>query len=160
VFIGDEDQFWLRKCQTQEENHIVKIRSSEDNTFKDYESIDGKFPYGGLYGAIKMELQSIKITINDRSSIVSNDLLPSINAPKFCSKNLLKSGFEAYQDVDDIYLYVSGGNAANAYFGKLIFNQSSYVTSIMVDYWPLIPILFLDDGKGFRIVQNGSRQKT
>jgi len=25
---------------------------------------------------------------------------------------------------------------------------------------PLIPFLFLDDGKGFRIVQNGSRQKT
>jgi len=24
----------------------------------------------------------------------------------------------------------------------------------------LIPFLFLDDGKGFRIVQNGSRQKT
>jgi len=24
----------------------------------------------------------------------------------------------------------------------------------------VIPFLFLDDGKGFRIVQNGSRQKT
>jgi len=26
--------------------------------------------------------------------------------------------------------------------------------------YQLIPFLFLDDGKGFRIVQNGSRQKT
>lgn len=119
-----------------EEQHEDKFRKSS-NDYKDYESIDGKFPYGGLYGKIKRELSQIKFKRNNKQLNVEANAIPSINEPIFCDRSMLKNGIEAYQDDENIYIYVSGGGAADTYFGKLVFNQTGFVTSIMIDYVPM-----------------------
>ena len=106
----------------------------DSNNYKDYESIDGKFPYGGLYGRINRELSNINFKINSQQLELDKDAIPSINEPMFCEGSMLGNGIEAYQDGENIYIYISGGNAADTYFGKLVFDQTGFVTSIMVDY--------------------------
>jgi len=119
-----------------ERQHEVIFRKS-NNDYKDYESIDGKFPYGGLYGSINRELSKINFKINNKQLEIDKDVIPSINEPMFCERSMLGNGIEAYQDDENIYIYISGGNAADTYFGKLVFNQTGFVTSIMVDYVPM-----------------------
>ena len=50
------------------------------------------------------------------------------------------------------------------FFLELILNTlgiySLGICLVAILNYAVIPFLFLDDGKGFRIVQNGSRQKT
>lgn len=132
-----------------EEQHEVKFRKN-NNDYQDYESIDGKFPYGGLYGKINRELSLIKFKANNNHIKVNMEAIPSINEPKFCDRSILGNGIEAYQDDENIYVYISGGNAADTYFGKLVFNQTGFVTSIMVDYVPMSRYgCFGDDYLGF-----------
>lgn len=131
------------------EDHEIKFRKSSSKN-RDYESIDGKFPYGGIYGDVDRELNKITIKINDRKESINIENLPSINNPMFCESSMLKNGIEAYQHGDNVYVYISGGHAANTYFGKLVFNQNGFVTSIMVDYVPLSRYgSFSDDFIGF-----------
>ena len=119
-----------------EKNHDVKFRNIESG-YKDYLSIDGKFPYGGLYGNIKTELSKIDLTIGNRKIKLNKATMPSINEPELCNRSMLENGIEAYQDDNYLYIYVSGGSAADTYFGKLIFNQTEFVTSIFIDYVPM-----------------------
>jgi len=49
---------------------------------------------------------------------------------------------------------------SNTDFEKIHRNSSLKIKTGNIELLPVIPFLFLDDGKGFRIVQNGSRQKT
>lgn len=133
---GKTCEIEIEAAKFMEELHTVKYRKGE-NPNKYIDLIDGKIPYGGLYGKIDRELKWIHFRLDDKTFDISYKFLPSINEPILCSQSLLPNGIEVYEDEDMVYIYVSGGEAADTYFGKLVFDNSGFATSIMVDYVPL-----------------------
>lgn len=126
----------IKASKFDEEQHEI-IFTSSDDYYKDYKKIDGKIPYGAFYGKSKHEVTSVSININDSLNVTNSISLPSLNNTLFCERNGKENGVKAYEDNDYIYIYVSGGNAANYYFGKLVFKHNKYITSIIVDYVPI-----------------------
>lgn len=119
-----------------EAEHQVKFRNNSKD-YKDYETVDGKLPYGGFYGKINRDLKSLSIKINNNPINTDINSYSNIYEPNFCSSKSFYKGIQAYEDDDNIYIYVTGGNAADTYFGKIVFNQRGFITSILIDYVPL-----------------------
>lgn len=101
--------------------------------------IDGKNPFGAVYSKQpNKEIKSLSIEINGRLLQTSIDKYQNLYEPEFCNFGSYQKITEAYEDGDNIYIYIFGGNAADSYFAKLIFDKTSgYITSIIADYGPL-----------------------
>ena len=133
---GDKIKIEIRAGEFFENNHKVKLRRNEDAIIG-YDLIDGKFPFGGNYGEIERDLQMVRCQIGNKNFDLDMNRVPSINEPTLCETNSWDNGIKAFQDNNFIYIYISGGNAASTYYGKLVLDYEKYITSIFVDYYPL-----------------------
>ncbi|MDF1694826.1 MAG: hypothetical protein P1U56_03305 [Saprospiraceae bacterium] len=78
---------------------------------------------------------SLTIKINDKDLQTSLANYQNLYEPEFCNFGGYQRITEAYEDGDNIYVYIFGGNAADSYFSKLIFDKTNgYVASIVADY--------------------------
>ena len=98
--------------------------------------VDGSYPYGAVYGnKPSEELESLTIKIDGKEIETDIDKYRNLYEPAFCNFGSYQRITEAYEDGENIYIYLYGGNAADSYFAKLIFNiTKGFVTSIIADY--------------------------
>jgi len=66
---------------------------------------------------------SLRIRINGRELDTQLNQYNNVYEPDFCEFGGHRRATEAYEDGDNIYVYLFGGNAANGYFAKLIFDK-------------------------------------
>jgi hypothetical protein len=100
--------------------------------------IDGKYPFGTINAEYqKKELKSLTIKINGKKLNTNIEEYKNLYNPNFCNFGMHIRIAEVYEDGDNLYIYIFGGNAADTYFAKLIFDKSGYITSIVADYFPL-----------------------
>ncbi len=127
----------------------VEIKAKEFNSYGrelGYEDkfnflaeIDGKYPYGAVYSKVpNRELESLKISINGKRIKTLIDKYNNLYEPEFCNFGGYRRIIEGYEDGENIYIYIFGGNAAGSYFAKLVFDKTEgYVTSIISEYGAL-----------------------
>lgn len=130
----------------------IEIRSSKFNTNNrkinidkkhNYISeIDGKYPFGATYynNSIEeiIELSQLEIVIAGNGLETNMEEFNNLFNPNFCSFGMHKRIAEAYQDGNNIYIYLFGGSNAGSYFSKLIFDiNKGYIGKIVADYVPL-----------------------
>lgn len=132
---GDNIKIELKIDKFDSLNRVLKYQNSSNFLIE----VDGKHPYGSVYAVQpEREIKSLKIVINDNEIETSVDKYQNLYEPKLCNFGSHQKITEAYEDGEHIYIYIFGGNAADAYFAKLIFHKKSgYITSIISDYKPL-----------------------
>lgn len=116
-------------------NRILKYEEKSNFLIE----VDGMYPFGAVYyERPRREIESLEIKINDKHINTSSWKYKNLYEPSFCNFSINQRITEAYEDGQFIYIYIFGGNAADSYFAKLIFDKTDgYVTSIIVDYIPL-----------------------
>lgn len=116
------------------EHHI-----EANNDTSSIQKIDDQFPYGAAYGIPKVEIKHINIEINGISLKIPKAAYSNLYSPLFCRSFQFFKQIEAYESLNGkyLYVYIYGGNAADSYFSKLVFDRSGYKTRIISDYYPL-----------------------
>jgi len=127
------------KIEIKTKDFITNAHNLEFQKSTDYLiSVDNKYPYGAVYSkSPKKELNSLEIKINGKRLDTNIYKYKNLYEVEFCNFGGYRRIAEAYEDGENIYIYLNGGNAADSYFAKLVFNRSGYVTSIVADYSPL-----------------------
>ncbi|MFK7971722.1 MAG: hypothetical protein AB8F95_15250 [Bacteroidia bacterium] len=120
----------------------------------DRELIDGKEPWGGFYTYPETEIDALMISVNGKfismkdelRDLFNFDMCDSDSRSYFNPNPLLK-----YDKENKVfYLYVKGGNAADSYFGKIIFDEGGYLKRYLVHYGQLSKTGSFGEGfKGF-----------
>jgi len=105
-----------------------------------YVEIDSLTPIGSYYEIPKLEIDCIEIKVNKKEVIIPKSSyidLYEVTQEKF--KQFYKP-IEAYSSHDGefIFIYIFGGNAADSFFSKLIFNKEKFITRITADYKQLL----------------------
>lgn len=103
------------------------------------EKINGKPPYGSFYGLPYNYISNITIRFNNQEIIIPNEAYEDLYNISTCESELFKRKIEVYISKDEqyIYLYLYGGNAANTFFTKLIFDKEKYLDRTLVLYGDL-----------------------
>ena len=132
---GDDCRIEIRSQEFKPKQH--KLKYDDKSNFLD--EVDGKYPFGAVYSKYpSKELESVSIEINKIKIDTRISKYKNLYEAQFCNFGTFQKITEAYEDGDNIYIYIFGGNAADTYFAKLIFNTSSgFVTSIISDYVPM-----------------------
>ena len=135
LLTGEHIRIEINDGDFDPEKHKIKFTENSEMILE----VDGKFPFGGMYSALpQKELKTVDININDRSVRTNINEYVNIYEPNFCNFGSHSRITEAYEDGENIYIYIFGGNAADSYFAKLIFHVTEgYITSIISDYVPL-----------------------
>lgn len=134
---GKQIEFKLSLKKFEKENHQIKYIVDEQGDIIEWESIDGKEPWGGNYGA-GTEVDKLEISVNGNQIEMKDELRDVFNF-RMCDSDsriyfnpnpLLKydKGNEVF------YLYIKGGNAASHYFGKFVFNEKRFLKRYLVNY--------------------------
>jgi hypothetical protein len=130
--------------------HNIEYKEGYENC----KLIDGNEPWGGFYGCPETEVEDINVKINGNKIDIKDQLTDMFDF-QMCNSDyrhffnpapLLK-----YDDKNKVfYLYVKGGNAANNYFGKVVFNENGFIGRYMMNYIQLSRTSsFKPDFKGF-----------
>lgn len=98
--------------------------------------IDDKFPFGGWTHIPKNQIKTITILIDSFLLTVPQNAYIDLFNLSMCEYSTFIRGIEAYESLNGeyIYLYIYGGNAADTFFCKLIFNQHKYLSRIVSEY--------------------------
>lgn len=125
----------------------VKIKFKKFNAKKhsikeidDVNHIDSQIAFGAYYGTPKLEIDCFKIIVNGKSVIIPESVYKKFYEVTQCEGYLFYEPVQVYSSNDGkyIFVYLKGGNAADTYFAKLIFNQEKYITEIVADYLTLL----------------------
>ena len=114
--------------------------------------IDGQSPFGCLYNFPEKKIRYFSISIDGKQIAIPKNAYENLYDPNICNTWHFERKIEAYTSLDGqyIYIYIYGGNAAGAYFSKLIFDKKKYLTKISAGYYELsIHGSFRDDFVGF-----------
>jgi len=113
------------------EDHSIAIHPEHDYI----QSIDGAYPWGGVYGPPETEIQSLSISVNGKGLSIPLNSYADLFEPDLCDLDHFRRPIEAFTSLSGefIYLYIYGGDNAATYFCKLVFDQQSYVTRIIPD---------------------------
>lgn len=114
-----------------------KIKMDENGNLIE---INGNYPYGEVYGIKNRHVEyisTVSIKIDGVAMKYDINTLVGLYDPNFCYFNDWTRMIEAYEHDNRIYIYIQGGNAANTYCSKLIFDHKNFITSIVVDYYYL-----------------------
>ncbi len=133
-------EFKLSLKKFDKEIHTIKyINDMIDENW--CELIDGKEPWGGIYGHPKTEIDKIEVVINGKSIEMKNELSDVFDFQMcefdyriyFNPNPLLK-----YDKENEVfYLYIKGGNAADNYFGKFVFDENQFIKRYLLHYGQL-----------------------
>lgn len=117
-------------------DHKIKYDDDDDEVI---EKINGKSPYGSFYGLPYNYISNIKILFNNQEIIIPNEAYDDLYNITTCKSEFFKRKIEVYISKDEqyIYLYLYGGNAANTFFTKLIFDKEKYLDRTLVLYGDL-----------------------
>jgi len=138
---GKQIEFKLSLKKFKKQNHKIKYKVHPENGYQDCESIDGKEPWGGYYGHPKTEIDKLEVSINgkkiemkDKLQDVFNFQMCDFDYRRYFNPNpLLKYDIEN----EVFYLYIKGGNAADNYFGKFVFNEDKFIKRYLLHYGQL-----------------------
>ncbi|KAA1242352.1 hypothetical protein [Aquimarina sp. RZ0] len=114
-------------------NHVI---SEKDNITY----VDNQIAFGSYYNTPTLEIDCLKITVNNKKINIPKAAYKNFYDVTQCSSYLLYKPVKVYtsENGDYIFIYLYGGNAANTYFAKLIFNKGEYITQIVADYKELV----------------------
>lgn len=106
------------------------------------ESIDGKYPYGANHWNENYKPQRfnlVEILAGGEELTVPEDAFSNLYNVTQCRSDgwSWMRPIEVYTEDDQIYIYLYGGNAADTYFAKVVFNKDKYITTLVADYGPL-----------------------
>lgn len=130
-------------------NYKIELKGAEFDSTKHevvfdgsgmIKSIDSRFPFGASNNLMTLpekEIKEIIIEINHEPISVPKSAYNNLYEPEFCFFGGWRKKTEAFLNQDYVYVYIFGGNASNSYMAKLVFNKEEYITSIIVDYYPL-----------------------
>ncbi|MCG8804033.1 hypothetical protein [Tenacibaculum finnmarkense] len=134
LFNGDKCKIEIKTQDFVPQKHKLKYQNKSNFLIE----VDGEYPFGAVYSKHpREELESLEIKINGKSLKTKIESYKNIYEPEFCNFGGYIRITEAYEDGDNIYIYLHGGLAADSYFAKLIFDKTGFVTSIIADYSPL-----------------------
>ncbi len=141
IIEGKQIEFKLSLKEFKKENHKIKYKVHSINGYQDCEAIDGKEPWGGYYGHPKTEIDKLEVSINgkkiqmkEKFQDVFNFQMCDSDYRKYFNPNpLLKYDIEN----EVYYLYIKGGNAADNYFGKFVFNENQFINRYLLHYGQL-----------------------
>lgn len=132
---GDVYQIYISSRSYIAKEHVSKKHEEYDY----YVDIDGQVPYGGFHGIPTTEIDTLYISINGKYLNIPRSAYSNFYGPNICHEipriRLIRT-IEAYVSLDSQYLYVylNGGNAANTYFSKLVFDTNGFITKIATSY--------------------------
>ncbi|CAM1345634.1 hypothetical protein [Tenacibaculum amylolyticum] len=136
---GDKCEIEIKLQDFDKRSHEIVYDKENDFINK----IDGKYPFGAIYYTSKNELKSLKelksltIKINGTEINTKIEEYRNLYNPNFCEFGMNIRIIEAYEDGENLYIYLFGGESSSSYFSKLIFNKKEFITSITVDYVPM-----------------------
>ena len=116
------------------------------------QKINGSPIYGNDNEIPKWHLTTVQITINGKTIYIPKKAYQHFFSINTCENDGFRKAIEAYESINGkyIYLYIFGGEAANTYFAKLIFDHKGYHTQMISNYYPLsINCSFGEDFIGF-----------
>jgi hypothetical protein len=101
--------------------------------------INGKFPYGGVYGFPEKEISKFEILINGKTLKIPRKAFEDLYEPTLIDCPGCERKIEVCSSLDEqfIYIYIFGGNAADTYYSKLVFNKKKFLTRFVADYYSL-----------------------
>jgi hypothetical protein len=84
----------------------------------------------------KKEFNSIEISVNGKQLYIPHYAYTNLYNPLTCEYDSMMKSISLYSSLDKrfIYMYIFGGNAADTYMAKLIFDHEKYITRIIVEY--------------------------
>ncbi|MDF1571580.1 MAG: hypothetical protein P1P82_08200 [Bacteroidales bacterium] len=92
--------------------------------------IDGRYSYG-IDGTIpKSEIKSLTIKWNEQNLIIPDTAFSNLYQPHICLDNLQVEPYLT-RDNKNLYIYLSGSDAAGGYSVKFIFDTRKYLTRIV-----------------------------
>jgi hypothetical protein len=102
-------------------------------------SINGEEAYGSTYDLPMKKIESIEIIFGCDTLNIAESSYSNLYNPNTCENSGFTKGIMAYQSLngDYLYLYIIGGNGADTYFSKLIFNHKKHISTWVADYYPL-----------------------
>lgn len=114
-------------------NHFIVEKSN-------LKHIDNQIAFGSFYGIPSLEISCLEIIINNKKINIPESAYKNFYDVNQCTSFQLYKPIEVYssKDGDYIFIYLYGGNAADAYFSKLIFNKEKYITQIVAGHKELI----------------------
>ena len=132
---GETCKITITTSKFELKKHLI-ITNKDSSSIK---KIDEDFPFGAEFGIPEIEIGQIRIEINGVNIKIPNKSYGNLYNPMLCTNYSFVRSIEAYESLngDYIYLYVYGGNAADTYFAKLIFDKNKFITKIVCDYYPL-----------------------
>lgn len=117
-----------------------KIEKFQQEEYKDYiEKIDNQIAHGAVYGIPNFEIEDLKISIEGKEIEIPDSAYKNLFDPNFCEFHGFVRRVSAYTSLDSkfIYIYIYGGEAADTYFSKLIFDREKFIAKWVVGYGPL-----------------------
>lgn len=138
VVDGKSIELKLSLKKFEKQNHQIKYKVHPENGYQDCELIDGKKPWGGYYGHPRTELDNLRIRVNG-NKIDMKEQLQDVYNFQMCDFDFRKyfnpSPLLTYDKENEVfYLYVKGGNAADNYFGKFVFNENQFIKRYLLHY--------------------------
>ncbi|MEZ4776099.1 MAG: hypothetical protein R3D00_23200 [Bacteroidia bacterium] len=138
---GKEIELKLSLKKFEKKNHNIKYRIHEESKYQDCELIDGKEPWGGYYGCPETEIENLEIFVNG-NPIEMEEELRDVFDFQMCDnghwKHFNPNPLLKYDKENGVfYLYTNGGQAADNYFGKFVFDENKFITRYLLDYVPL-----------------------
>lgn len=125
----------IKTAQFDSSKHIV-TRCIDVKYSGEVKKIDGEYPYGGEYATPDREIIFFDIKVNDKLIGIPRSAYQNLFTPNLCNIHNFFRQIEVYASLDGqfIYVYIYGGDAADTYFAKLVFNKKKYLTKIVADY--------------------------
>ncbi|MGB1247470.1 MAG: hypothetical protein ACPG4Z_01200 [Chitinophagales bacterium] len=121
----------------KQDTFIIEEHTITKDTLNYTQLVDGFPQYGATYLPPKYNLTEIKISVNGKNLKIPRETYSIYYDTQFCKSYFFSRAIESYISGDFIYMYIYGGNGADAYYSKLIFSKEEYVTSIIADYYPM-----------------------
>lgn len=148
IIDGKEISLVLEIQKFQPEEHQIEHGENGKNDFK---SIDGLIPWGAFYGGPITEIKNVLISW-DNEIIQVDTFFQNIYNIDLCNDNYIRNfspnPLLAYDKKNKVfYFYIYGGNAANSYFSKFIFDGKKMLYRYILDHLDMVdhaphPLIF------------------
>ena len=132
---GDSIVVDIRLAKFEKHEHVIEI--DKNSSFN--RRIDGQIPYGAYYSIPTSMISSITINIDGNNFSLPRNAFENFFELNTCDTDYFSKPIEIYESIngDYLYIYFYGGEAADTWFAKLIFDHTKYIGRIVAEYGDL-----------------------
>lgn len=117
--------------------HSYTYRAGTDSLI---ESIDSMAAYGAIESYPRQEIDTLWISIDGKDILIPKTAYANLYDPNLCYNEMFHRATMMYlsPEGDYLYLYLYGGEGANTYLAKLIFDGDRFIKKIVTEYADLV----------------------